>query len=269
MRTETVGFIGAGNMAEAIARGMIDSELYPVQSLKASDPAKARRNVFRSMGIQASDDNLALVAECPVLVIAVKPQNLHLLLEQIGPSLTANHLLITICAGCTTSRLESATKAAVRVVRVMPNTPLQVGLGAAALCAGAHATQADMDIADAIFAAAGKVVRIEEHLMDAVTALSGSGPAYIYFLVEAMIEGGRQQGLPRQIARDLAIQTARGAAEMMARTGLPPDELRRRVTSKGGTTEAALRHLHQHEVHEAFVKAIAAAVQRGKDLGKN
>jgi len=264
---ETLGFIGAGNMAEAIARGILNNELYMASMLRASDPAAMRRNQFRSMGIKCVADNLAVVAECKALIIAVKPQNLDGLLEQIGAALKAEHLLMTICAGSPAVMFEDAARAAVRVVRVMPNTPLQVGMGAAAIAAGRHATQADMDLAEAVFGAAGKVVRVSEHLMNAVTAVSGSGPAYFYYFVEALVEAGKQQGLSHKDSRALVIQTARGAAEMMLCTGLPPEELRHRVTSPGGTTEAALRCMEKHDVRQVMMEAVTAAVKRAEELG--
>ena len=266
MRKEIVGFIGAGNMAEAIAGGILESRLYDHGSLWAADIAEERRNLFKSMGINVTGDNNSVVAACDVLIIAVKPQNLSGLLSRIGTELTEKHLLITICAGVPTARFEAAASAPVRVVRVMPNTPLQVRMGATALCAGRHATEGDMALAAEIFAAAGKVVRVEEALMNTVTALSGSGPAYFFTLVETLIEAGRRQGLSEEIARELVIQTARGAGEMMALSDAPPDELCRTVTSKGGTTEAALRRMEQGKIRETMIAAVAAAVRRAQEL---
>jgi len=263
-----IGFLGAGQMAEAIVRGLIEAGLFAGRALFASDPVQARRAVFQSLVARVTEDNLAVVRECEVLIIAVKPQNLDHLLGQIGPDLTRDHLLITLCAGCPTRLFEGAAGEPVRVVRAMPNLPMRVRRGATALCAGRHATPSDMELAEKVFCAAGSVVRVEESLMDAVTALSGSGPAYFYFLVEVMIAAARREGLPPDVARELAVQTARGAAEMMAVGDASPEELRRQVTSKGGTTEAAFRSMEANRVREALLGAIGAAVSRARELGQ-
>jgi pyrroline-5-carboxylate reductase len=268
MRTERMGFIGAGQMAEAIARGVLAAGLFPAGALAASDPAEPRRRLFGELGIRATERNLEVVAECDVLLVAVKPQNLDALLSEIGPRLRKEHLLITICAGCATTLFESAANEPARVVRAMPNLPVRVRMGATALCSGRCATPSDLQLAHEIFSAVGQVVVVAEELMDAVTAVSGSGPAYFDFLIEAMVEAGRREGIPEPVARALAVQTARGAAEMIAAEGLPPGELRRRVTSKGGTTEAAFRRLAEGGVRQAIAGAIRAAAERAKELGK-
>ena len=268
MCNERIGFLGAGQMAEAIARGLIQAKVFSSGDLFVSDPLPTRRSVFESFGVRVTRDNLAVAGQCATLLVAVKPQNLEVLLAEIGPALTRDHLLITICAGCSTGLFEEAAREPLRVVRVMPNLPVRVRKGAAALCAGRHATPADMALARKIFEATGSVVTVEESLMDAVTALSGSGPAYFYFLVEVMIEAGCREGLPADVARELAIQTARGAAEMMAVEDAPPEELRRRVTSRGGTTEAAFRSMERAGVREALLEAIAAAAARSHELGR-
>jgi pyrroline-5-carboxylate reductase len=267
-RIETVGFIGAGNMAEAIARGMIDSELFPVLSIKASDPAAVRRNHFRSMGIEALDDNAAVIDVSDIVIIAVKPQSLPQLFDLIGDAFTPNQLVISICAGTPIGYFEKTISESVRLMRAMPNTPLQVGMGITAITPGTCATESDLELTEAIFGAGGKVVRVDEHLMDAVTAVSGSGPAYFYLFVEALIEAGKKHGLNPIAARELALHTGRGAMEMLIQTGLPPAELRNRVTSKGGTTEAGLRAMHASDVPEGIIAAVDAAVQRGKELSQ-
>ena len=268
MRNERVGFIGAGQMAEAIARGVLAADLFPPAALAASDVAEPRRRLFKELGIRATERNLDIVPECDVLLIAVKPQNLDEVLRQIGPSLRKEQLLITICAGCATALFESAANEPVRVVRAMPNLPVRVRLGATALCSGRYATESDLELAHEIFSAVGHVVVVAERFMDAVTALSGSGPAYFDFLIEAMVEAGRREGIPEQVARALAVQTAHGAAEMIIAEDLPPGELRRRVTSKAGATEAAVRRLEELHAREAILQAIHAAAERAKELGK-
>jgi len=268
MEKAPVGFIGAGRMAEAIVRGMIAAGVVPAGAVLASDPDEGRRCVFAALGARVAEDNLAVVSECGIIIIAVKPQDLDELLPRIGRALTADHLLITICAGCPTALFEAATETPVRVVRAMPNLPVRVRMGAAAVCAGRHATASDLELAVEFFRAGGTTVVVEESLMDAVTALSGSGPAYFYFLVEVMIEAGIREGLSPEVARELAIQTARGAGEMMAIEDAPPEELRRRVTSKGGTTEAAFRSMARSRVRESILEAINAAVERARKLGR-
>ncbi len=268
MNKPELGFIGAGQMAEAIARGVIEAGFFSAESLLASDRVEDRRRLFASLGVRVSEDNLDVVRECDAVIVAVKPQDLDELLGQIGPSLSARHLLITICAGCPTALFESAAQAPVRVIRAMPNLPMRVRMGATALCAGRHATEADMDFACRIFDAGGKTVEVEEPMMDAVTALSGSGPAYFFFLIELMSEAGRREGLPEEVALKLAIQTARGAAEMLATESAAPAELRRRVTSKGGTTEAALKRMDELNVPQAILEAISAAAARARELGR-
>jgi len=263
----TLGFLGAGFMAEALARALIAANRYTPKQLRAADIAPERRRVFEEeLGIAATDDAAAVVGACRVVLVAVKPQNLGDLLPKIGPVLMPDHLVITICAGAPTMRFESCAARPVRVVRAMPNTPVIARLGATAICPGRFAAGPDLDTAEAIFGAAGIVVRVEEPLMDAVTAVSGSGPAYFYALTEALIEAGRRQGLSEPVARRLAVQTARGAGAMLGVTGQPPEELRRRVTSKGGTTEAALRCMDAGGFPQMMSDAVAAAVRRAREL---
>ncbi len=194
MAKERIGFLGAGQMAEAIARGIVSAKMAEPSMLIASDPDAARRDLFREMGARAGEDNLAVVKEADTLIIAVKPQTLAELLTQIGSVLREKQRIISICAGVPTTVIEAASKRKLRVVRAMPNLPMRVRMGATALCPGKHATAQDMALAGKIFSAGGRAVEVKEELMDAVTALSGSGPAYFYFLVEVMIEAGVQEG---------------------------------------------------------------------------
>jgi pyrroline-5-carboxylate reductase len=260
--------IGAGQMAEAIVRGLIETKLFAPEEILAADMAEARRNVFAEIGVGVTTDNPEAIRRSAMVLISVKPQNLPGLLPEIGPALTAEHLLISICAGTPTSTFEAACSAPLRVVRAMPNLPAKVREGATALCAGRHALPEDLETARRIFSSVGRAVIVEERLMDAVTALSGSGPAYIYFLAEAMIEAGRREGLPEETARELTVQTIIGAGLMLRNDPASPEEQRRRVTSKGGTTEAAFRKIEGAGVREALLAAIAAAAERGRELGR-
>ena len=267
MNDRNFGFIGAGFMAEAVLRGILKGQVFPTQTIVAADVAETRRRAFAALGVETTADALEIVRTCRVVLVAVKPQDLAGLLDRIGPKLTAEHFLLTVCAGCPTGQFEDSTPADVRVVRVMPNLPLSVGIGATALCTGKHATPSDLDLAKRIFGAAGAVVVVDESAMDAVTAVSGSGPAYVYLLAEAMIEAGLSEGLSADTARTLAVQTIRGAAQVMAVDEASPAELRKRVTSKGGTTEAAFRVLAEGNAHETLVRAIRAAAARSRELG--
>ena len=262
------GFIGAGFMAEAVLRGILDAKVFPMQTLAAADVAEPRRRTFAALGVETTDDALEIVEACETVLVAVKPQDVPDLLSRIGPALTSDHLVLTVCAGCPTGVFENSSAADVRVVRAMPNLPLSVGRGATALCRGRHAGAADLDMARRVFGAAGEAVVVDEPVMDAVTAVSGSGPAYVYFLAEAMIEAGMKEGLSAEAARKLAVQTIRGAGEVMAGNDASPADLRKRVTSKGGTTEAAFASLAGDNVREALVRAIRAAAARSRDLGR-
>ena len=268
MHANTFGFVGAGLMAEAIARSLVSAKLFTPAHILASDVAEPRRQLFESLGIRATQDNRAVVRQADALLIAVKPQNVPDLLKEIGPDLRAGHLVITICAGVPTAVFEAAASAPVRVVRAMPNQPIRVGRGMTALCRGRHTTDDDMKFANAVFSAGGKAVEVKEEMIDAVTAISGSGPAYFYFLVEVLIEAGIREGLPPDVAKTLAVQTAHGAAEVMnVEYHVPPEEHRRRVTSKGGTTEAAFRKKEEHRVREGLLAAFHAAAERARELG--
>lgn len=268
MRGKTIGFIGAGLMAEAIAKSLTAAKVFNPDHMIASDVADPRRQLFESMGVRATADNRAVVRQADTLLVAVKPQNLPDLFKEIGPDLRADHLVITICAGVPTASFEAAAAAPVRVVRAMPNQPIRVGRGMTALCRGRHATADDMKLAEAVFSAGGKAVEVKEEMMDAVTAISGSGPAYFYFLVEVLIEAGIREGLSPEVAKTLAVQTAHGAAEVMnAEYHVTPEEHRRRVTSKGGTTEAAFRKKEEHRVREGLLAAFHAAAERARELG--
>jgi pyrroline-5-carboxylate reductase len=203
-----------------------------------------------------------------VLLLAVKPQDIDALLGLLGPHVTAEHLVVSIAAGVPTARIEAALPAGTPVVRVMPNTPALVDEGMSVLSAGAHATEAHLDEAETLLSPVGQVRRVPENQQDAVTALSGSGPAYFFFLVEAMIDAGILLGLPRTVAADLIVQTALGAAVMLRDSGEHPVQLREAVTSPGGTTIAAIRELERHGVRAALIAAIEAAHQRSVELGR-
>jgi pyrroline-5-carboxylate reductase len=269
MDTRKLAFLGAGNMAESMCRGILKAGLYPAAAIIAADIAEPRRRLFQEqLGVRAVADAVEALDACDVAVLAVKPQQLADLLALAGPRLRPGHLLVSIVAGAPTRRIEDACPGRPRVVRVMPNTPMLVGRGMSAVSGGRFATADDVRAAVDICRAAGDAIVVDEPLMDAVTAVSGSGPAYFFFLVERLIEAGVAEGLTPEAAGRLARQTALGAAEMMLAAGDPPEELRRRVTSPGGTTEAAFRVLAERGVPEAFVAAVRRAAERSRELGR-
>ncbi len=267
LRTLSIAIIGSGNMGEALIRGLLAASAVSPSQLVATDIHPERLDVVSSIyGVRTTSDNLAAVADADVIVLAVKPQQMSPVLEGLRPGVTSEKLIVSIAAGVTTSRIERELGMPARVVRVMPNTPAQIGAGASALSRGHCATREDVDTAEAILKATGMTVRTEEHSLDAVTALSGSGPAYVFLVAEAMIQSGIEIGLGHDLSRKLAVQTVLGAAKLLAESGETPEVLRRRVTSPGGTTEAALRVMKEGRLVEVFVDAVKAAARRSAEL---
>lgn len=262
-----IAFIGAGNMGEALIRGLLARKAVHAQQLVATDVRPDRLEHFeQTFGIHAKMDNAVAVKEADIVVLAVKPQQMSEVLAGFRASMSPDKLVISIAAGIPTRKIEAALGGKARVIRVMPNTPALVSAGAAGLSKGAHATEADLVTAESILGAVGITVRVPEDLIDAVTALSGSGPAYVFFVTEAMIAAGVKAGLTPELAKKLAIQTVHGAAKLMVETGEAPESLRRMVTSPGGTTEAAIKVMTDRKLMEIFRDAIAAATRRGKEL---
>lgn len=264
-----LGIIGAGNMAEAIVRGVVSAGVFQAKDIIAADVSPQRREVFSNLGADVTADNAQAVRDVQILLLSVKPQQMAAALAGIGTFLSPTALVISIAAGISSGFIERNLGGQTnwRVVRAMPNTPMLVGRGMSGLSAGTHATPGDLARAAAIFASAGKVVEVRPDQMDAVTAMSGSGPAYFFFLVEQMVAAGERMGFSAEQARLLAVQTAQGAAAMLSATDDPPQELRRKVTSPGGTTQAAITHMEANGVGPAVIEAIEAAERRGKELG--
>lgn len=267
LQNKTIAFIGAGNMGEALIRGLLTSGALQPRQIIATDVRADRLEFFaKNFWVRTTSDNAAAVSQADIVLLAVKPQQMSEVLASFKSQISNSKLIVTIAAGVPTARIERQLGGSPRVVRAMPNTPALVGAGAAALCKGAHATDDDLATAEAILGAVGSTVRVEEKLMDAVTALSGSGPAYIFLVTEAMIQAGMKAGLSEELAGKLTIQTVFGAAKLLAESGESPDSLRRKVTSPGGTTEAALKVLNERGLVEIFVEAIQAAAKRSKEL---
>jgi len=261
-----VGFIGAGVMAQALLDGMLRAGAAEASRLYAADPSPARRSLFAErIGDHALADNLELVRACDVVVLSVKPDVVLLVADQIAGAVSAEKLVISIAAGVSLAMLEERLGTG-RVMRVMPNTTALVGAGASAYCPGPDATDDDAALAETMLDAVGVCVRVEEKLMDAVTGLSGSGPAYVYVAIEALSDGGVRMGLPRSIATRLAAQTVMGAAKMVLETGRHPGELKDQVTTPGGTTIEGLHMLEKAGVRRAFMDAVEAATERSRRL---
>lgn len=265
-----VGFIGAGNMAAAMIKGLLAAGLYRPGQLWTSDVdpqqcALARRR-FR---VGTTPDNAALVRDSKVIVIAVKPQIIDAVLEQMRPSVTPAKLFVSIAAGVTTARLERGLGDQARILRVMPNTPALLGKGMSVLARGRYATPADERLGLRLLRAVGQAIAVQdERLLDAVTGLSGSGPAYVYLFAEGLIAGGVAAGLPTPMATQLALQTLIGAAAMLQETGETPAALRAMVTSPGGTTLAGLTELERRGFKDAVTAAVIAATRRSQELGR-
>jgi pyrroline-5-carboxylate reductase len=261
----TVAIFGAGVMGETLLSGLLRSG-HPVDGLVITERRADRAaELTDKYGVRVLD-NAEAAALADTLLLVVKPQDMGALLAEIHDEVAEGNLVVSLAAGITTTFLESRLPAGRAVVRVMPNTPALVDQGMAAVSAGSHCSPEQLQQAQTLLAATGKVVDVPEKLQDAVTAISGSGPAYIFYVVEAMIEAGVVLGMPRTTATELVVQTLFGAATMIKETGQHPTVLREQVTSPGGTTAAALRTLDDHKVRAAFITAMEAAARRSAEL---
>lgn len=264
-----VGFLGAGKMATALARGWLAAGLIGAEHLRASDPSAPARNSFQAdTGVRVSESNAEVAGSSDLLVLAVKPQAMRDLLAEIGPALNHRHLVVSVAAGITLRQLADGLGGERRLIRVMPNTPCLVGASASVLAAGPTATPEDVALVERLFNAVGRALRLPEALLDAVTGLSSSGPAYVYLMIEALSDGGVRMGLPRDVATTLAAQTVFGAAKMVLETGSHPAVLKDMVASAGGTTIAGLHALERGGARAAFMNAVEAATLRSMELGK-
>lgn len=264
-----VGFVGAGNMATALIRGLVESGAYERNQILASDREEGRRaDLFRSFAVEAIASNTEVVRRSASVVLAVKPQNIPKVLEEIGGAIGRNQLVISIAAGIPLRMVGDALGHDLPLIRVMPNTPALVRQGVSALAAGGAAGPSHLDIARKIFGAVGETVEVDESMMDAVTAVSGSGPGYVFRLMECMVEAGTAVGLEEETCRRLVVQTFLGAAHLAKSSGGSLSRLREMVTSPGGTTAAGLAVFNEMGLEEMVRKAIRAARDRGVELGK-
>jgi len=259
-----LALLGAGKIGEALLAGLVSSGWSDVVATSRREERVAE--LRERYGIEATTSNLEAVAGARVVVLAVKPQDFEALLGEVGPAITDEQTVLSIAAAVPTSQIEARLGAAVPVVRAMPNAPSTVHEGIAGLCAGAHARDEHLDLAEEVLTHLGRVVRLSEPAMDAVTAVSGSGPAYFALLAEAMIEAGILLGLSREISTQLVVQTMLGTAKLLRDEKMHPVDLREAVTSPGGTTIRAIRVLEQEGVRAAFLNAIQAAMERSQEL---
>jgi len=264
-----IGFLGAGKMASALAKGFVASKIVSAKQIIASDVMEPARAAFaKDVGASVTDSNLDVVRTANVLVLAVKPDQVANVLHEIQPAFTEKHLLISIAAGVTLSKLEGALPLKARVIRVMPNTPALVGAGAAGYALGSHADADDGETAQKLLSAVGVAFAVKESLLDAVTGLSGSGPAYVFQIIEALSDGGVAAGLPRDVSTRLAAQTLLGSAKMVLETGMHPGALKDMVTSPGGTTIEGLHELEKGALSGTLINAVRAAAEKSKKLGQ-
>jgi pyrroline-5-carboxylate reductase len=269
LEAKRISVIGAGSMAEALVKGLVASKKVRPENLcvSARRPERAAQLAQR-YGIRSAADNASCVQATDIVILAVKPQVLGSVLAQDASRIPGAALIVSVAAGVTTSAIESHLGRAARIIRAMPNTAAMVGCSATAISKGAHATDADLSSARTIFEAVGKVVVVDEIHLDAVTGLSGSGPAYIFLIIEALADAGVKVGLSREIALTLAAQTLLGSAHMLLETGIHPGQLKDQVTSPGGTAIAGLHTLEAGGLRTTLIDAVETATRRARELGQ-
>ena len=266
LKGKKIAIIGGGKMGSIIAQGLISRKIISGKDITVTDIDAARLKFISQMGMQTSGKNKETAKNADVVILAVKPQNMAQTLKEIAPAVSKSKLVISIAAGITTSFVEGYLAKGVRVVRVMPNTPALAGAGATAVTKGANSTSADIKFARAIFDAIGITVEVDEKLMDAVTGLSGSGPAYCFLIIEALADAGVKMGLPRELALQLAAQTMLGSAILCLQGDKHPAQLKDMVTSPAGTTAAGLQALEEGKIRATLMSAVEAATKRSKEL---
>jgi pyrroline-5-carboxylate reductase len=268
MSEQRIGLVGGGNMALALVRGLLASGRVTASAVRASDPSEARRTLLATThGITTTELNDEIAAWANVVVLAVKPQAIETAIRSLASALSPGTLVVSIAAGVPLAVLEALLPAGTHVVRAMPNTPAMALAGATALAPGAQATKADIETARGLFEAVGSAVVVDEPLLDAVTGLSGSGPAYVMLVIEALADGGVKMGLSREAALALAAQTVYGSAKLLIETKEHPARLKDMVTSPAGTTIAGLHALESGGLRPALIGAVERATQRSQELG--
>jgi pyrroline-5-carboxylate reductase len=269
LEDKRLAIIGAGNMGEALIRGLLAAGMVHPEQLIATDVRTAHLEAIqKAYGIETLDKNGEAATKAQILILAVKPQVMDEVLSGLRGAVAEDHLLLSVAAGIRTAFIEARFPRATRVVRIMPNTPVLVLAGASAITPGRHATAEDLELARRVFQTVGRVVQVEERLMDAVTGLSGSGPAYLFVVIEALADAGVRMGLSREVATLLSAQTALGAARMVLETGKHPASLKDMVTSPAGTTAAGLHVLEQAGLRGTLMAVVEAATRRAEELGR-
>jgi len=269
IKGQKVGFVGGGNMGEALMKGLLAASLVPSDAIHVTDVRQDRlRELGRLYGVQIVSDNKALVQAVDLVVLAVKPQIMNAVLREIAPVVTREKLLISIAAGVATDTIRAALGKDARLIRVMPNTPALVLEGVTAIAKADGLEPGDLETAGELFRAVGRVVTLGEDALDAVTGLSGSGPAYVALVVEALADGGVKMGLDRITAMTLATQTVLGAARLLLETGMHPGALKDMVSSPGGTSITGIAALEEGGIRTTFIKAVERATLRSRELGR-
>ncbi len=268
LSNQTIAVIGAGNIGRALVGGLLSGSNLNPSNIRVTRRNPHALNSLRKAfpGVSAGVDNKAAVKDATIIVLAIKPSNWLDVTREISPHVSSDALIVSVLAGLTTSRIGQEFSNNQPIVRTMPNTPMMVDKGATAICARSTASTEHIALVREMFEAVGHVEEVKEYLMDAVTGLSGSGPAYVYMLIEALTDAGVKQGLPRSIAFRLTKQTVLGAAALADRTDKHPAILRDEVTTPGGTSIAAIAELEQHGLRTMFIHAVATATQRSKEL---
>lgn len=269
LKDKSLGFIGAGNMAEAIIHGIIQNQVVLPNRILASDLSGERReHISKTFGMETVKENRSLVDQSNVIFLAVKPQAVPQVLKDIGANMGPEKLLISIVAGVPIQTLSTGLPKNPRIVRTMPNTPMTVMEGAMAIASNSPALPEDLETVETLFRPLGSTVQIEEKLIDAVTGLSGSGPAYVFMMLEALADGGVKMGLPRDVSETLAAQTLLGSAKLFLETRINPGQLKCMVTSPGGTTIAGIHELEKGGLRASLINAVESATKRSIELGK-
>ncbi len=263
-----LAFLGAGQLAEALVRGLLHAELVAPGDIMMTDVRPLRLEAMASLGVRTSGDNAVALEFAELLFLSVKPQDMPTLLGSIAPFMGPQHVVVSVAAGVPIARIQAGLPGAIPVVRVMPNTPCLVSCGMAAVALGPHATAREEQLVLRIFSAVGRAVSLPEHQLDAVTALSGSGPGFFSVILEAFADAGVAVGLPRDVAVELTLQTALGTARMLQETGRHTGQLKDMVSSPGGTTIAGLHQLERGGVRGAIFETIIAATERSRELGR-
>ena len=269
MLKEKIGFIGGGKMGEALVKGLLRVKLSSADNIIVSDVDKKRCQALeKETGIKTTQENREVITNSDVIILATKPNVMGVILEELKNDITSEHLVVSIAAGIPLNFMESSLNDGCRAIRVMPNTPCLVGEAAAGYALGKNATRNDGELVGRILNAVGKSFLLEEKYLDAVTGLSGSGPAFIYMVIDALADGGVKMGLPRDVATELAAQTTFGAAKMVLEAGMHIGELKDSVTSPGGTTIEGLHALEKGGLTNALINAVEVATKKSKRLGK-